>query len=492
MLKSLFSRQWSDSGASSSSNASATSSPSTSKVPFAGRDVAVATRDWQLVHVRVPPGPLGIVLDGECLVAGVVDEFSPLPDNTVGAIERHGAVVRGSVLASVNDVAVLADKLSLLEIGSVLRDTAHVERVLTFRVPPQPDAEAVAKSSEKQALLGNATPSSSSLVVDTAIGIDATVASVAVTVLRQPSLPESNPTVVVTANVAVADPKPKPVVVSSDGKFVTVDVPPGPMGLNLDGAVLERGVVLGFVALPDGSKGVLETHGGVKIGSVLIEINGENVSKLPLADLRAKLGALSAESRRLVFRLPLSGTAVKRQSQLLESASKGSRVASLVRVRVEEDLVKRRQLELALVLKFDKPTIKRNECWFVVDAHWMRCWVAFVGQDGPLPGPITNEALLLPEWRDRLNGDIPGAADTPRTGLVKTQDFRFVNSMVWCLLSALHGAGDAPPLARFVTEIAATAVDPELVSDLLREPQPKAAVLVQSLFARCRTEFVEH
>ncbi|TYZ68307.1 hypothetical protein PybrP1_012858 [[Pythium] brassicae (nom. inval.)] len=492
MLKSLFSRQRSDSGA--SSNASARSAGS-AKFAFAGGDVAAATRDWELVHIRVPPGPLGIVLDGECLAAGVVDEFSALPDGGAGAIESHGAVVRGSVLASVNEFDVLADKLSLLEIGSVLRDTAHLERVMSFRVPPQPGARApavaAAVSSEKQALLGDS-PSgdSSSLVVETAVATDSGSA-VAVAVLRRPSLPESDPTVTVAVKVAVADSKPKPVL-SSDGKFVSVDVPPGPMGLNLDGAVPERGVVLGFVALPDGSKGVLETHGGVKVGSVLIEINGENVSKLPLAELRAKLGALGSEPRRLVFRLPLSGTAAKRQSQMLESSSKGSRVASLVKVRVEEDLVKRRKLELALVLKFDRPEIKRNECWFVLDAQWMSRWVAFVGQEGPLPGPITNETLLLPEWRDRLNGDIPGTADAPRDGLVKPHDYRFVNSMVWCLLSELHGAGDAPLLARFVTEISATAVDAELVGELLREPQPKAAALVQSLFARCRTEFVEH
>lgn len=40
-------------------------------------------------------------------------------------------------------------------------------------------------------------------------------------------------------------------------------------------------------------------------------------------------------------------------------------------------------------------------------------------------------------------------------------------------------------------DIAAVAVDKESVENVLREPQPTAAVLVHELFSRCRTEVIE-
>lgn len=402
---------------------------------------------WDVVQVHVPPGPLGIVLDGNCLSAAVVDEFSPLPDGRKGAIEAHGGVHRGSVLMSVNEFDLLADKMTLMEVGHVLRETSHLERIMRFKVPPQPETGGdqlhPGMSLEKQSLLSRMMSSSSS-------SIDLLQSTEPVAALRKPSVTDAN-----LLTVTVKGPKLEPPVVKHfiGGKFVAVDVPPGPLGLNLDGAVHDHGVVLGFIPLPDGSKGALESHGGVKIGSVLIEINDENVSKMPLDALRAKLGALSGSPRRLVFRLPASSSAAsKRQSQATEHKQTKTRNVSMVKMHVEEDLEKRRKLELALVLKFDKSKIKRSECWFMVDTQWMARWVAFVGQGGPLPGTITNENLLLPEWRDRLNGEIPGEPDTPRPGLERSKDFRCVNPMVWSILSELHGAGDIPVIARYVEQ----------------------------------------
>lgn len=399
--------------------------------------------NWDVVAVQVPPGPLGIVLDGNSLSAAVVDEFSPLPDGRKGAIEAHGGVHRGSVLMSVNEFDLLADKMTLMEAGHVLRETSHLDRIMRFRVPPQPEVDHTGLSLEKQSLLSRMISSSSS-------SVDLLQSAEPVVVLRKPSLTDANLLTVTVKGLKLEPPAAAKQFVGG-GKFVAVDVPPGPLGLNLDGAVRDHGVVLGFVPLPDGSKGTLETHGGVKLGSVLIEINDENVSKLPLDELRAKLSALSGSPRRLVFRLPTSSSsaASKRQSQVAaELKHSKARNVSMVKMHVEEDLEKRRKLELALVLKFDKSKIKRSECWFMVDAQWMARWVAFVGQGGTLPGAITNENLLLPEWRDRLNGEIPGEPDTPRPGLERSTDFRCVNPMVWSILSELHSAGDAPLIAR--------------------------------------------
>lgn len=401
--------------------------------------------DWDVVQVVVPPGPLGILLDGNCSTAVVLDEFAVLPDGRKGAVELHGGITRGSVLVRVNEVDFLASEMTLVEAGSVLRDASHLERTLTFKVPPPPKAEC-SKNTEKQTLLGGTTTTSSSINVmdDEPSVVSSSSRGSIVSILRKPS-PQENALTAVTVSGPRLEPPGKHV----GGKFVSVDVPPGPMGLNLDGSVVDHGVVLGFTPLPDGSKGTLETHGGVKVGSVLIEINGENVSKVPLDAVRAKLGALAGAQRHLLFRVPSSSPSTsKRQSHSLSPTSSKPRVAPIVKVHVEEDLEKRRKLELALVMKFDKRQIKRKECWFFVDAQWMNRWVAFVGRGGPLPGPITNEVLLQPEWRDRMNGDFPGEPDTPRPGLERMRDYRCVNPMVWCILCELHGPGEAPLIVR--------------------------------------------
>lgn len=445
MLKTLFSRGKSDASSPVASSPSAWSYVASAL--GASPRATVDWSDWDVVQVVVPPGPLGIVLDGTCLNAAVVDEFCDLPDGRKGTIELHGGVPLGSVLMSVNEFELLAARKTMLEVGDVLRDSSHLKRVMKFKVPPQPvtPTEAASKrGADKQSLLGDEAQSS-----DTA----------PVVAVRKASITDTISTTPVAVTLKAPPLESQLSGKSLDGKFVTVDVPPGPLGLNLDGATPDRAVVLGFVALPDGSKGALEAHGGVKLGSVLVEINGESVVKLPLDAVRAELSALSTEPRRLVFRLPLSLS--KRQSQrALETQQKApTRPASVVKLRIEEDLAKRRKLELALVMKHDKRAIKRGECWFLLDAAWMRRWVAFVGQDGPLPGPISNDALLQPEWRERLSGDLPGKPEATREGLTTPSDYRCVNPMVWSILSELHGPGDAPLLARCVPVVIATSAN---------------------------------
>ncbi|RLN56232.1 hypothetical protein BBP00_00008103 [Phytophthora kernoviae] len=228
-----------------------------------------------------------------------------------------------------------------------------------------------------------------------------------------------------------------------DAEYVTAMAPPGPLGLNLDGGVLDCAVVMGFAKMRDGSKGPLERHGDIAPGSVLVRINGEDFSHASL-DERAPT-------------LP----------------------------RFEEDQDKRRKMELALVMHYDKTALARRECWFCVDAEWMARWVAFAARGGPKPGPISNDNLLQPSWRKMLAHDAPGRADIARDGLVLMKDYRVVAPMVWCLFAELHGLGEAPLLARYPMDIYAEPLSEGEVASILKVPRPKAAVLTNNLRDKC-------
>ncbi|CAH0489093.1 unnamed protein product [Peronospora farinosa] len=265
-----------------------------------------------------------------------------------------------------------------------------------------------------------------------------------------------------------------------DAAYVTVVAPPGPLGLNLDGDAMDRAVVLGFAKLRDGSKGPLERNGNIVYGSVLVRINGEDVSRASLNEVRMKLNELVQRPRTLVFRLP------DRKQQDCPHVSRNPalrRVPSLPLL--EEDFDKRRKLELSLVMHYDKPVLSRRECWFCVDIEWMARWVNFVARGGPEPGPITNEVLLHPNWRKMLAHDTPGRPDTARDGLVLLKDYRVVSPMVWCLLAELHGPGEAPLLARYTMDIHAEALSDREIRLIIEVLLLKATVLVNDLRDKC-------
>ncbi|UIZ23278.1 hypothetical protein KXD40_007629 [Peronospora effusa] len=265
-----------------------------------------------------------------------------------------------------------------------------------------------------------------------------------------------------------------------DAAYVTVVAPPGPLGLNLDGDAMDRAVVLGFTKLRDGSKGPLERNGNIVYGSVLVRINGEDVSRASLNEVRMKLDELVQRPRTLVFRLP------DRKQQDYPHISRNPalrRVPSLPLL--EEDFDKRRKLELSLVMHYDKPVLSRRECWFCVDIKWMARWVNFVARGGPEPGPITNEVLLHPNWRKMLAHDTPGRPDTARDGLVLLKDYRVVSPMVWCLLAELHGPGEAPLLARYTMDIHAEALSDREIRLIIEVLLLKATVLVNDLRDKC-------
>ncbi|TMW55518.1 hypothetical protein Poli38472_010400 [Pythium oligandrum] len=452
----------------------------------AGMDIS----RWTTVVVdNVAPGPLGILLDGNYQDAAVLDDFAPVgASHGKGAVEADGRVIPGSVLIGVNEFDLLALRMSLLEVGQVLRDTGHLVRQLRFKVPSSSPLEmsrsvtSMSDADTRVLLNGNSSSSQSPTAEKGAWSFKELVSPSGsnpvsfddLHKMPQPEQPVESPTI---GDLRLPSP------VAEPSKQLTVMVPPGPIGLNLDGSIVDRAVVLGFLPLPDGSKGVLEQRGDIHAGSVLIAINGFDVTRLTLDETRSRLGALAGLERELVFQLadPVPVTVI--------SPSKNERMAAFQRL---SDLDKRRKLELSLVLKHDKTKLKRKECWFLIDAQWMARWIAFTLRNGPLPGPISNDVLLVPDWDARRRGAATGRPDEPRPGLERPKDYRCVSPMVWSLFVELHGVGKVPVLGRYLLDLYAEPLAESEVNSILLEPRLKASSLVNDLRERFPSVFDEH
>lgn len=410
---------------------------------------------WKDVEVSVAPGPLGILLDGNVTTAAVLEAFAPIgTDGSKGVVELHGGVALGSVLIGVNEYDFMSTKMSLAEIGGVLRESGHLTRLMRFKVPPsapvaiEASGVATAMENDKNKLLpSNATPSQAPELEQSPSPNNERRNSWKLAGFRTPpaTTPTGSEITLKSGFVSMVSPSngairaaTLPLQQDQDGTTLVVEVPSGPMGLQFHGSVTDRALVLGFVPLPDGSKGVLEQHGGVLPGSVLIRINNDDMSTASLEMVRSVLSAQSGVTRRLVFKLPPPNhQAVPRSS-----------MSRLSQPMVVEDVDKRRQLELKLILKYDKRQITRHEFWCLIDAEWMNQWMNFVARGGPMPGPISNGSLLEPGWEERMKMDAPGRPDVPLKGLKLKQHYRGVVPMVWCMLVALYGADNAPILGR--------------------------------------------
>ncbi|KDO27763.1 hypothetical protein SPRG_07361 [Saprolegnia parasitica CBS 223.65] len=85
------------------------------------------------------------------------------------------------------------------------------------------------------------------------------------------------------------------------GPTQVVRVPAGPLGIDFDGNQPSHTVVAGFRELPNGERGTLERSGLVRAGSILVAINGFNISCLALHDTIALLQKLSHKAKDLTF-----------------------------------------------------------------------------------------------------------------------------------------------------------------------------------------------
>lgn len=75
-------------------------------------------------------------------------------------------------------------------------------------------------------------------------------------------------------------------------------------------------------------------------------------------------------------------------------------------------------------------TATRDDPLYMIDALWLTQWRKFAVENGPRPGPISNDRLLT-------------ETGEPRAGLKKKADYRGLHSKVWAGLHELYGGGPA-------------------------------------------------
>ncbi|KAH9111986.1 hypothetical protein LEN26_013339, partial [Aphanomyces euteiches] len=138
---------------------------------------------------------------------------------------------------------------------------------------------------------------------------------------------------------------------------------------------------------------------------------------------------------------------------------------------------RRRKEELFFVQQHEATSISRGQCWFMLDAQWMERWWKYATNDGPPPGPISNEGIVQEGWELRLHGDAPGDADLPRENLQLSVDYHCVTPLVWCVLVELHGSSRMPPMARYTKDIYSTPLPAVAREKILKTPLMQADVL---------------
>ncbi|KAH9188706.1 hypothetical protein AeNC1_009314 [Aphanomyces euteiches] len=144
---------------------------------------------------------------------------------------------------------------------------------------------------------------------------------------------------------------------------------------------------------------------------------------------------------------------------------------------------RRRKEELFFVQQHEATSISRGQCWFMLDAQWMERWWKYATNDGPPPGPISNEGIVQEGWELRLHGDAPGDADLPRENLQLSVDYHCVTPLVWCVLVELHGSSRMPPMARYTKDIYSTPLPAVAREKILKTPLMQADVLVKTMAA---------
>lgn len=85
-----------------------------------------------VVEIRVPPGPLGVLLDSGIQECAVVHGFTNLPAGGKGPIEAHGGVLAGMYIIGINETN--ASLMSLRAVTELLGKLARKEKTIRFAV----------------------------------------------------------------------------------------------------------------------------------------------------------------------------------------------------------------------------------------------------------------------------------------------------------------------------------------------------------------------
>lgn len=85
-----------------------------------------------VVEIRVPPGPLGLLLDSGIQQCAVVHGFTTLPSGGQGPVEAHGGVHAGMYIIGINETN--ASLMSLTAVTQLLGRLARKDKVIRFAV----------------------------------------------------------------------------------------------------------------------------------------------------------------------------------------------------------------------------------------------------------------------------------------------------------------------------------------------------------------------
>ncbi|KAJ0408560.1 hypothetical protein ATCC90586_009581 [Pythium insidiosum] len=98
----------------------------------------------EVVEVKVPPGPLGVLLDSGIQECAVVHGFTELPTGGKGPIELDGRVQPGMYMIGINETN--ASLMSLAQVTQLLGKLSRKEKIIRFAVfrPGSPNRKATA------------------------------------------------------------------------------------------------------------------------------------------------------------------------------------------------------------------------------------------------------------------------------------------------------------------------------------------------------------
>jgi hypothetical protein len=102
-----------------------------------------------VIEIKVPPGPLGVLLDSGVQEYAVVHGFTLLPSGEKGSIEKHGGVLPGMSIIGINETN--ASLMSLQDVTQLLGKLARKEKTIrfaTFTPKKRQDLDTSEKASE--------------------------------------------------------------------------------------------------------------------------------------------------------------------------------------------------------------------------------------------------------------------------------------------------------------------------------------------------------
>lgn len=244
----------------------------------------------KLVQVRAPSGPLGLVLDETIKHGAFISAFQPLPDGSVGPIERyHPRVHRGCRILAVNGTDVSSfPREQIRALLATLRD--QEKELILYRAAPSSCSSLVVSEASQDNGINGGQPQQSwhgltfeddGLFRCKVVAADsklAPTAQVGDILLAVNSVDVSYMTRREAMETLVNAASPSTLVFSRQAQKTLPEcqkmhLESGPLGLNLDSQCAAHAVITGFTTPADANRPVFQLCAHFLPGSFIISIN---------------------------------------------------------------------------------------------------------------------------------------------------------------------------------------------------------------------------